>query len=237
MVVSQHTWKHDVHLRPLLFKGFCSFLNEKRNVVTQAHRSLHQSSAMPRAHEPLHLSNRSPLYWKQPFAEHCSSILHVPRKEVLNFWACGHGVCALWSHISAVFSIFFLLSVGCHCCIPLCPCFWSSMALEARHQIIAQVLARKDLARTWTKCKAEKQFRHITWTPQLKAATEPCTSTTYNHPRIEVAQSTLAYQAAALLCRQGVRKQRYLVTAYLWMAQPHVHQRDRNNLKCKANDA
>lgn len=104
-----------------------------------------------------------------------------PRNRALNFWALSP--CALWSYISAVFCIFILLSglrplcLGC-LCIPLCPCYWSSMALEARHPIIAQAPARgkKDRAR------------------------EPCTSTTCNHPK--VAQSKLAYQATALLCRQ-----------------------------------
>lgn len=97
---------------------------------------------MPYAHEPLYLSIRSPLYWKQPSAAYRPSILHVPRKNALNFWACRREACALWSYILAVFSIFILsglrpLCLGCQC-IPLRPCYWSSMALEARHQIIAQ---------------------------------------------------------------------------------------------------
>ena len=72
------------------------------------------------------------------------------------------------------------------------------MALEARHPIIAQAPARgkKDRARAWT------------WNAtDLRAAMEPCTSRTYNHPK--VAQSKLAYQATALLCRQKLRVPRH----------------------------
>lgn len=68
-------------------------------------------------------------------------------KMLWTFGFCRREACALWSYISAVFSIFILLSglrplcLGCQC-IPLRPCYWSSMALEARHPIIAQVPAQ-----------------------------------------------------------------------------------------------
>ena len=152
-----------------LSEGFCLFWDAKhRNVLTQAHRSFNQWKTMPYAHEPLYLSIRSPLYWKQPSAAYRPSILHVPRKNALNFWACRREACALWSYISAVFSIFILLSglhplcLGCQR-IPLCPCYWSFMALEARHQIIAQALEREHgTPQTWGPQWSHARQGHIT---------------------------------------------------------------------------